>query len=530
MEKTLSMVTKALNLVDDQNILQPPRPPLSDNEFRSFLDSVGQIVHPLQLRNVIYAGGIDPSLRRVVWKHILNVYPNSMTGRERMDYMKRKSMEYHRLRDVWRTVVQKGNIFGEVAYVTSMVRKDVLRTDRLHPFYAGSDDNQNIASLFNILTTYALNHPTVSYCQGMSDIASPLLVTMGDEAQAYICFCAVMARLNSNFMLDGIAMTKKFAHLSEALQHYDPVFYEYLKCQQADDLLFCYRWLLLEMKREFAFDDSLRMLEVLWSALPAEPPTKELSLFEKEFLPPQCDEPPPKSPPIVMLAPRENVYTKLCELRRQSSAQSLLLASSLGKSTPTNSLDGTKRLNHSLDETMLRHQSSTDSFGKNSFLFNDSVTLCNHQKIALECDICDSAAENNDDDSVDNEHEKHKTIRDVSDLNGISLLRSKSVPLSCADIKSATTDDRELKRNTVYNIGVSHNNHNIEHKTLPQGNSIFSKHHHRKGHFNDLKERIVASKKGKCFILLILYYFKLHNTHNLSKLRTTSTIRNKTIS
>jgi len=42
---------------------------------------------------------------------------------------------------------------SDVAYVTSMVRKDVLRTDRHHRFYAGSDDNQNIASLFNILTT-----------------------------------------------------------------------------------------------------------------------------------------------------------------------------------------------------------------------------------------------------------------------------------------------------------------------------------------------------------------------------------------
>jgi hypothetical protein len=44
-------------------------------------------------------------------------------------------------------------VTGDVAYVTSMVRKDVLRTDRHHKFYAGSDDNQNIASLFNILTT-----------------------------------------------------------------------------------------------------------------------------------------------------------------------------------------------------------------------------------------------------------------------------------------------------------------------------------------------------------------------------------------
>lgn len=49
---------------------------------------------------------------------------------------------------------------------------------------------------------------------------------------------------------------------------------------QADDLLFCYRWLLLELKREFAFDDALHMLEVLWSSLPPDPPKETLPLFE----------------------------------------------------------------------------------------------------------------------------------------------------------------------------------------------------------------------------------------------------------
>lgn len=49
---------------------------------------------------------------------------------------------------------------------------------------------------------------------------------------------------------------------------------------QADDLLFCYRWLLLELKREFAFDDALHMLEVLWSSLPPDPPEETLPLFE----------------------------------------------------------------------------------------------------------------------------------------------------------------------------------------------------------------------------------------------------------
>lgn len=290
MEKTFSIVQKAFNLSDEHMANLPPRPPMCDSEFRLFLDALGQIQRNDELRKIIFQGGIEPSLRRVVWKHLLNVYPSgvhglAMDGHQRMEFMRRKSEQYYKLRDTWKCAVQRGNVAGELAYVTSMVKKDVLRTDRLHPFYAGSDDNQNIASLFNILTTYALNHPVVSYCQGMSDIASPLLVTMNDEAQAYICFCAIMSRVRGNFMLDGIAMTQKFAHLTEALSFYDPEFWEYLKSQQADDLLFCYRWLLLELKREFPFEDALRMLEVQWSSFRYENNgSKELLLYEKVCL------------------------------------------------------------------------------------------------------------------------------------------------------------------------------------------------------------------------------------------------------
>ena len=45
-----------------------------------------------------------------------------------------------------------------------MVRKDVLRTDRQHKFYSG-ENNENINALYNILTTFALHHPSVGYCQ-----------------------------------------------------------------------------------------------------------------------------------------------------------------------------------------------------------------------------------------------------------------------------------------------------------------------------------------------------------------------------
>uniref|UniRef100_A0A1A9X3G2 Rab-GAP TBC domain-containing protein n=1 Tax=Glossina brevipalpis TaxID=37001 RepID=A0A1A9X3G2_9MUSC len=360
MGKTFSMVQKAFNLSEETIAATPSRPPLCDGEFRMFLDALGQIQRNDELRRVIFFGGIDPSLRRVVWKHILNVYPSAMNGHQRMNYMRRKSEHYYKLRDTWKSGIQKSCMAsGELAYVTSMVKKDVLRTDRLHPFYAGNDDNQNIVSLFNILTTYALNHPSVSYCQGMSDIASPLLVTMNDEAQAYICFCAIMNRVKGNFMLNGIAMTQKFAHLTEALSYYDAEFWEYLKSQQADDLLFCYRWLLLEMKREFPFEDALRMLEVQWSSLKYDTfaMDKELKLYEKEFVPtlnsPLVSPMSSRGPSYVMTKPRENAYTKVCSLRRQSSSVSLnSLHSSMGT---ISKLGVTKRLNQSLDDNATRH-------------------------------------------------------------------------------------------------------------------------------------------------------------------------------
>ena len=119
----------------------------------------------------------------------------------------------------------------------------------------------------------------------MSDLAAPLLATFTHESHAYVAFVALMRRLGPNFCRSGETMTAKFSHLSEAIRVYDPVLFAYLVSVEADDLLFCYRWLLLELKREFVFEDALTMMEVLWSSLPPSPPTGEegLPLFEKKF-------------------------------------------------------------------------------------------------------------------------------------------------------------------------------------------------------------------------------------------------------
>lgn len=107
---------------------------------------------------------------------------------------------------------------------------------------------------------------------------------MTDEAHAYICFCALMSRLSDNFNSNGESMSRKFANLTQLLQYYDPEFYSYLRVQGAHELLFCYRWILLELKREFPFDDTLRMLEVLWSSIPTLDINTSLRLFDDNFL------------------------------------------------------------------------------------------------------------------------------------------------------------------------------------------------------------------------------------------------------
>uniref|UniRef100_A0A8C1TZA1 TBC1 domain family, member 25 n=1 Tax=Cyprinus carpio TaxID=7962 RepID=A0A8C1TZA1_CYPCA len=272
--RTLSRVQQALNWSYGEEV-KPFKPPLSDAEFHSYLNSQGQLTRPEELRLRIYHGGVEPSLRKVVWRYLLNVYPDGLTGQERMDYMKRKTREYDQLKSEWTERVSA----EDLEFIRGNVLKDVLRTDRAHPYYAGSEDSPHLTALTDLLTTFAITHPQVSYCQGMSDIASPILAVMDNEAHAFICFCGIMKRLEGNFRPDGQLMSIKFQHLKLLLQYSDPEFYAYLVSKGADDLFFCYRWLLLELKREFAFEDALRMLEVTWSSLPPDPPETEVELL-----------------------------------------------------------------------------------------------------------------------------------------------------------------------------------------------------------------------------------------------------------
>lgn len=275
---------RAFSFERSSEFLEPERLPLTSAEFENFLDSDGKIARLRELHVAVFRGGVEPSLRPIVWKHLLNIFPDGLTEKQRKEYLLRKSQEYYRLRDDWKRLIHNGvDVPDVLKNVVNLVLKDVRRTDRQQKFFSGADDNKNTQSLFNILTTYGINHQKVSYCQGMSDILSPILYVMKDEAEAYICFCGLMKRMGENFRRDGRSIKRKFRHLRRMILYYDREMFLYLKKREALGLLFCYRWLVLELKREFAYEDALHVLEVMWGSLPPKSPEKEISLYDVRF-------------------------------------------------------------------------------------------------------------------------------------------------------------------------------------------------------------------------------------------------------
>ncbi|CAM4947251.1 unnamed protein product [Rotaria socialis] len=273
--KAASALNKAINWMYGGGNERHNSRPVNESDMKRFLDPEGRLIHINELRQAIFEGGVEPAYRKVVWRHLLNIFPPNMTGLERIAYLKCVEIKYRKLKKRW-TDEQHQNEHTRVIMRT--IEKDVSRTDRSFGFYADSGyGSVNVRSLFHILTTYCISHPNVTYNQGMNDYASTILYVMREESLAYVCFCSLMKRIQVNFATDGVAIATKLHHLKTLLRAIDPVYWNFLESCDAVNLYFTYRWLLLECKREFPFNDALRVLEVMWATLPIDNEPPQLS-------------------------------------------------------------------------------------------------------------------------------------------------------------------------------------------------------------------------------------------------------------
>ncbi|KAK3084137.1 hypothetical protein FSP39_008789 [Pinctada imbricata] len=158
--------------------------------------------------------------------------------------------------------VYSNELLDNVALNLHRIDKDVQRCDRNYWYFSPT----NLEKLRNIMCTYVWEHLDIGYVQGMCDLVAPLLVIFDDEAMTYSCFCELMKRMSANFPHGG-AMDTHFANMRSLIQILDSELFEHMHHHgDYTHFYFCYRWFLLDFKRELLYEDVFSVWETIWAA------------------------------------------------------------------------------------------------------------------------------------------------------------------------------------------------------------------------------------------------------------------------
>ncbi|XP_024994708.1 GTPase-activating protein gyp7-like isoform X4 [Cynara cardunculus var. scolymus] len=121
------------------------------------------------------------------------------------------------------------------------------------------------ARLVSILEAYALFDPEIGYCQGMSDLLSPIISVVEDDSEAFRCFVGFMKKARHNFRLDEVGIRRQLNIVSKIIKGKDSHLYRHLEELQAEDCFFVYRMVVVLFRRELNFEQTLCLWEVMWA-------------------------------------------------------------------------------------------------------------------------------------------------------------------------------------------------------------------------------------------------------------------------
>ncbi|KAL4281289.1 hypothetical protein GQ457_03G014740 [Hibiscus cannabinus] len=121
------------------------------------------------------------------------------------------------------------------------------------------------ARLVAILEAYALYDPEIGYCQGMSDLLSPIISVIPEDYKAFWCFVGFMKKARHNFRLDEMGIRRQLNIVSKIIKCKDSHLYRHLEKVQAEDCSFVYRMVLVLFRRELTFEQTICLWEVMWA-------------------------------------------------------------------------------------------------------------------------------------------------------------------------------------------------------------------------------------------------------------------------
>ncbi|WOL10597.1 hypothetical protein Cni_G19356 [Canna indica] len=121
------------------------------------------------------------------------------------------------------------------------------------------------ARLVAVLEAYALYDPEIGYCQGMSDLLTPILAIVEEDHVAFWCFVGFMKKSRHNFRLDEVGIKRQLRIVSNIIKFKDAHLYRHLEKLQAEDCFFVYRMVVVVFRRELTFEQTLCLWEVMWA-------------------------------------------------------------------------------------------------------------------------------------------------------------------------------------------------------------------------------------------------------------------------
>lgn len=318
-DELFSRINKELGINSDKpNILTPEevsktsrRKEISKVEWKGFFDSAGRLSLTVdEVKNRIFHGGLEDSIRPEAWLFLLDVYPWDSSSEDRATLRKSYETAYDEYKLKW--------VSDEDKRLTEFwkdqkhrIEKDINRTDRQLPIFsskkkrpsvvapviadneASSDSgpetpdasegeevedeededdfdvsnikNSHLFTMREILLTYNEYNVNLGYVQGMTDLLSPLYVKIRDESLTFWAFTKFMDRMERNFVRDQSGMKKQMITLNELVQFMLPDLFKHLEKCESTDLFFFFRMLLVWYKREFEWDQVMRLWEILWT-------------------------------------------------------------------------------------------------------------------------------------------------------------------------------------------------------------------------------------------------------------------------
>ncbi|KAI1420140.1 GTPase-activating protein GYP7 [Xylaria sp. FL1777] len=256
-------------------------------EWNSFFDGqTGRLSMTTdEVKERIFHGGLDPDdgVRKEAWLFLLGVYDWYSTSEERRAQLASLRDEYVKLKaSWWERLVDLGGEGEEGEWWREQrgrIEKDVHRTDRMVPIFAGEDTphpdpnspfasvgtNVHMEQLKDMLLTYNEYNKDLGYVQGMSDLLAPIYAVMQDDAIAFWAFQHFMDRMERNFLRDQSGMRNQLLTLDHLVHFMDPKLYAHLQKADSTNFFFFFRMLLVWYKREFKWMDTLHLWEVLWT-------------------------------------------------------------------------------------------------------------------------------------------------------------------------------------------------------------------------------------------------------------------------